>query len=186
MVAPAICGECQAGRHESCVVTWGTPPEGAAGGFACLCQHGVGDESWRWLLADALATRIRFGCEQCYGHDPYAAWEATKTLERTHVLVDDSHFIVQLLRCRACDQDYLWVSTEVVDWSGGDDAQHRQVVPITAAETAELASGGEPDPAALAAFADGRRYLRSDWPTGRESPKISWVAGWFHFVPPQP
>lgn len=47
----------------------------------------------------------------------------------TTILIDDSHLIVSLRSCE-CGRQYLSVFTEVVDWVGGDDAQHHQVIEI--------------------------------------------------------
>jgi hypothetical protein len=132
-----------------------------------------------------MTPKSAFGCARCCGDEPRTAWEATKNLEHVRTLVDDSHFIVQVLRCKLCRQQFLWVTTEIVDWAGGDDAQFRRVVPLTAAEAETLfAEQGEVTPAMLVMFGrENRRYLRFDWPTGVEKPLIRWETGALVFVP---
>jgi len=76
-----------------------------------------------------------FGCRRCYGEDPRAAWayyEEGLAVERE--LVGDSHFLVQLRRCADCGQQFVWIFGEAVDWKGGDDAQRREIVPVSATE----------------------------------------------------
>jgi hypothetical protein len=127
--------------------------------------------------------RREFGCAECNIADAAAAWENTRQLERASTLVDDSHFIFQVLRCKQCGQPFLWITTEIVDWAGGDDAQYRRVIPLTEIEAGALiARDGEPDPDELRPFADGRRYLHVDWPTGAEEPTASWTTGPLSFV----
>jgi hypothetical protein len=124
-----------------------------------------------------------FGCAQCSGDDARDAWENTKELERVSYLVDDSHFIVQVLRCKECAQPFLWVMTEIVDWSGGDDAQYRRVVPLTESEAETFLKSGEPSVAMIESLGGDRRYLRQDWPTGKKKPRVTWATGPLQLVP---
>ena len=81
-----------------------------------------------------------FGCVRCWPADAEAAWEARRALARSAELIEESHFHVMLLACPACDQRYVSVFTETIDWADGDDPQHWSLLPVTAAEAAELTS----------------------------------------------
>lgn len=54
--------------------------------------------------------------------------------------IDESHFIVRMVECKACGDRALVVFTEQVDWKHGDDPQCWHLVPLTRAE-AEYAIG---------------------------------------------
>ena len=113
-----------------------------------------------------------FGCGRCYGDDPRRVWAYyEKGLAVERELAFNSHFIVQLRRCAECGQQFVWIFGESVDWEGGEDAQHRSVVPVTAeeAESVELPS--------LAALGDGRRYLETTWPTDSRKQAVGWATG---------
>ena len=83
----------------------------------------------------------RFGCAACFGDDPATAYE--HRLGITDRLIDDSHFMVLLRRCPACAQAFVTIFTEFIDWSGGDDPQYRDIMPITADEAARMRTMGE-------------------------------------------
>ncbi len=121
----------------------------------------------------------RFGCDACYGDDADAAsLHYGSGVERDVELTDESHFIVWIGHCRMCSQRFVSIFTEDVDWYGGDDAQHRTVVPITADEAAALVErGGSLDLAALGALGEDRRYLEMDWPTGAPDRRTTWSTG---------
>jgi hypothetical protein len=124
----------------------------------------------------------RFGCIQCYGDDAEAtlAQFGRGGLETDRVIVDDSHFIVSLRGCPSCGQAFISVFTEFVDRSGGDDAQYRDIVPVTPDEAAAvLAQGEQVDLRFLGSLGEGRRRLSSDWPTGGER-RVEWRTGAFH------
>ena len=116
-----------------------------------------------------------FGCRRCYGEDPRVAWayyEEGLAVERE--FVGDSHFLVQLRRCADCGQQFVWIFGEAVDWQSGDDAQRREIVPVSATE-AEAA--GRLDYPSLAALGVDRRYLETDWPTDAADPLVEWSTG---------
>jgi len=120
-----------------------------------------------------------FGCPRCYGDDAEHAWafyEDGLVVERE--LAGEPHFIVQLRRCAECGQQFVWVFSESVDWEGGEDAQHRSVVPISEDEAQALEHlGGLVEAESLAALGAGRRYLVTDWPKGAEHATIDWSTG---------
>jgi hypothetical protein len=126
-----------------------------------------------------------FGCERCYGDDAATASAHYRAggLETQRRIVDDPHFIVSLRRCVACGQAFVSIFTEFVDWSGGDDAQYSDIVPVTSEEAATVVSQGENvEVRFLGSLGEGRRRLSSDWPTGGER-RLAWRTGAFWVQP---
>jgi hypothetical protein len=116
-----------------------------------------------------------FGCARCYGKDALTAMAfCTTRLRETHRLVEQSHFGVSLRECPECGQAFASIFTEFVDWSGGEDAQFFDIVPLTGAEVTSLAAqGSRVDLVKLGALGSVRRRLSSAWPTGEEK-TIAW------------
>lgn len=112
--------------------------------------------------------RATLGCARCYGEDAAAAWTWFREgMDVEHTIVDDSHFVVSVRRCRACGQAFVSVFIEFVDWLGGEDAQYRDVLPVSAPEVSELIEYGESvDRSWLGSLGRDRRRLSIDWPTG--------------------
>jgi hypothetical protein len=125
------------------------------------------------------------GCPACFTDDADVSWANCGRLAVDVTLADDSHFIVQLRRCAECGQRYLWVFTEFVDYDKGEDAQYRQVVPVTVAEAASITGRGPGvDLAAyLGSLGGDRRYLRIDWPSDQPEPAARWSGGAFAVFP---
>jgi hypothetical protein len=124
------------------------------------------------------------GCSLCSGQDAELAWASYGRLAIDVCVIDESHFIVQLRRCPECGQRFLWIFTEFVDWEGGEDAQHRQVIPVTEAEAEAVArQGAGVDLAYLGSLGRGRRYLKVDWPPDRPTATARWSTGEFPVVP---
>jgi hypothetical protein len=124
------------------------------------------------------------GCADCRGDDAEAAYRHYKTLPVVAELIDDSHFIVQIRRCGAGGQAYLWIFAEFVDWPGGQDAQYRTILPITDEEVGTLTTRGEQqDLRALEGLGVDRRYLRVDWPSGLPDQRVYWSSGRLVVVP---
>lgn len=84
-------------------------------------------------------------------------------------LVDESHLIVSLRRCPACAQRFLWVFTERIDWTGGDDPQTWTILELTDEEADRLAA--DRDFAPLQAAAATRDALRIHHPA--RGPRVS-------------
>ena len=119
-----------------------------------------------------------FGCAHCAPADAESAAQAARTLELTHRLIDESHYIVSLLRCRHCAQSYLSVFTETIDWIGGEDPQYRTWLPITQEEARLLATRGvSVTERELNALGPQRRSLCVDFP--RDGTKRAF---WHHGV----
>lgn len=111
-------------------------------------------------------TEGQFGCPECWPDAADAAWEARRQLERSRELVDESHFHVMILTCRDCEQAFLSVFTELIDY-GGDDSQGWTLMPLTAEEAQRLS--GLPEDAierAMYEFGADRRSLRRIHPRG--------------------
>lgn len=110
------------------------------------------------------------GCAICMPASADAAWAARRSLAHASVLLDESHFIVNILGCPACGQRFLSVFTEEVDWVDGDDSQYWTLLPINLAEAVDLARrGGEQAAGAVHSLAQGRRCLQRSHPKGEEA-----------------
>ena len=115
------------------------------------------------------------GCSLCGEQDADLAWANYERLAIDEYVVDDSHFIITLRRCPECGRRFVWIFTEFVDWVGGDDAQYRQIVPVSEAEAQAIARGGEHlDLDWLGSLGRGRRHLRTYWPTGHPTEIVLW------------
>jgi hypothetical protein len=124
--------------------------------------------------------RVEFGRSECCGGDDAEAAAAYcfSRLTTTHRVVSDSHFGVSLRECPNCGQQFVVIFTEFVDWSGGDDAQYFDIVPLTGDEAAALVAEQNLDLGALGALGAGRRRLSVDWPTGAAK-RTLWRTGPF-------
>ena len=130
-----------------------------------------------------MAVTTTLGCAACYGTDAKAvlAYYQARGLEIDERLSDDSHFGVTIRHCTRCQQRFLYVFTELVDWQGGDDDQHTDVVPISAAEAAEALQRPS-DLQFLGSLGTGRRRLTTAWPRGAKKKTIEWCTGAFAVV----
>ena len=118
-----------------------------------------------------------FGCEHCWPPAADSAWEARGALTRVVELIDESHYHVMILACSGCTQWFVSVFTETIDWENGDDPQYWTLVPITAAESADLVQERvSPTDTNLNALGPGRRSLRRDHPKG-VAPRLFWGTG---------
>lgn len=118
-----------------------------------------------------------FGCSACWPRDANAAWDARAKFAHLHQLADDSHFRVMILGCPLCQQRYVSVFTEMIDWNDRDDPQHWTLLPITASEADDLLSKRSTlAHAHLNTLGPGRRCLRRDHPSG-EAARTWWGQG---------
>ena len=128
-------------------------------------------------LEGTVEQPFQFGCERCFGADPEAAWKAVREFTELARLIDESHFIVRIVSCPQCDQRYVMVFTELIDWKDGDDPQYRSVLPLTARESEQLmAQGGKVDLRLIESLGTSRRHLRTSWPKGGTQ-GIFWAEG---------
>lgn len=124
-----------------------------------------------------MVTRKKFGCLRCFGASAEAAYEECKKFTAIARLVDESHFIMRIVSCPYCDQRYVSVFTEWVDWGDGEDPQFRSVLPITIHESERLLSQGENvNLRLIESLGKSRRYLAFDWPKDTE-PAVYWAWG---------
>jgi hypothetical protein len=120
-----------------------------------------------------------FGCEHCWPPGATDAWEARGLLTREAELIDELHFHVMILACHKCNQRFVSVFTEMVDWADSDDSQYWKLLPVTEAEVADLVRQREPlTEAKLNALEPGRRCLWRDFPKGSK-PRVFWGNGLF-------
>jgi hypothetical protein len=140
-------------------------------------------------LATRVLGRVRrkgrdgWGCRHCFGP---SAKEALLTRHRARELarlIDDSHFIVRILACPYCQQRAVAVTTELIDWDGGDDPTERSLLPVTVEESERLIAQGESlDLHYLVSLGQGRPYLWNAWPKGGES-SVYWEKGFYRIGP---
>lgn len=84
---------------------------------------------------------------------------------------------MQILACGSCQQHFLSVFTETIDWADGDDPQHWSVLPLTEAEQRTLCQRGPaPSETTLHALAPSRRSLHRDHPKAA-APHTAWGTG---------
>ena len=125
----------------------------------------------------ARMQRQEFGCELCWPAGAGAAWEARDGLTRLKELIDESHFIVAILVCPRCDQRYVSIFTELIDWEDGEDPQYWTLMPITEAEANGLIQQETSlNKISLNALGHGRRSLRRDHPKAGP-PRVFWGSG---------
>ncbi|MGE5828154.1 MAG: hypothetical protein ACM30G_07265 [Micromonosporaceae bacterium] len=128
-----------------------------------------------------------FGCDACYGADAATVWASYRDgLSEEVVLVDESHLLIALRRCRRCAQAFVWIFTEAVDWDGGNDRQCRKIVPLTGDEVGALVGrrdgsrlGDQALLGDLGSLGEGRRYLYTDWPSDAPATQAGWTQGRF-------
>jgi len=117
------------------------------------------------------------GCP-CTGENAEAARRAIRTGERASTLVDESHFMVSVRRCRACGQTFLQAFCERVDWADGDDPQAWVYIPIDDDEREALRKfdARVSEDELRRVVSRPRRFLHEDSPKG--APRtLAWVAG---------
>lgn len=97
----------------------------------------------------------------------------------TGTLIDESHFIVRVMRCGVCGRAWLSVFTEAIDWTGGDDSQRWMYTPLGEEEVGAIRElserAGGVSEADLMKFGTAARTLVRDWPSGQEE-TVEWKA----------
>ncbi len=117
-----------------------------------------------------------FGCAQCWPDSADAAWPMMQKTERGDDICDESHLHIMLSICGTCQQHFLWVFTEKIDWAAGDDPQHWAVLPLTQDEVKARNYALSYD--AAAPLQPTRRSLQVDAPKGGGM-DIFWSTGLF-------
>lgn len=83
---------------------------------------------------------------------------------------EESHSIRRLLQCKGCGQLYFYEFYEEVDWEGGNDPQHRTLIPVSSEGAAEKMKAS-PRRELLNFYP----RLQIDWPANAEEPAVKWV-----------
>jgi hypothetical protein len=120
--------------------------------------------------------RQTFGCGRCWPASAEEAWEAMRSLSIESRPVDESHFIVTIRSCPKCQQRYVSVFTETIDWADGEDPQFWTVLPLAEQEVTRFLQAGPDIELVLNTLAPQRRSLRRDFPKG-EKPTEYWSSG---------
>ena len=98
-------------------------------------------------------------------------------LEVVTTLVDKSHFDVSIRRCQTCQQQFVFVFTEITVWGEDGEPQYSTLIPVDGAEAETiLAMGQHPDLEWIGALRQDRRWLYKNWPSGK-STSIGWSTG---------
>ena len=120
-----------------------------------------------------------FGCEDCWPADADAAWRARNSLRHSEELIDESHFHVVLLACPQCNQRFISVFTETIDWIDGDDPQYWTLLPVTEPEADRLVQQRNTlNETKLNALGPGRRSLWRNHPKAVPA-RVLWGTGIF-------
>jgi hypothetical protein len=120
---------------------------------------------------------MEFGCPTCFGDDAKRVLNNRTVVDVISSCVDESHFWVTLIRCRACRQLFAAVFCETVDMIGGNDPQGHLLVPLTPDEATTLnADDSYAVECALVALAP-RRHVCSYWPSSAPQAEVSWLEG---------
>lgn len=125
--------------------------------------------------------KFTYGCRECYDVDASQAWSLYNSTAVIEPLLDEQQFSIRVHQCTACDQRYLAVFTEKINWKEREVPQQWSVVPVSVDEIAALrnacADGGDLPLVRLVenAFAE-RQCLCLDWPKGSDR-KIFWRQG---------
>lgn len=113
----------------------------------------------------------------CQSEDASAAETFLRGNRELTRVNDESHFIVNLIRCIACRRVYLSVFYELIDWQDGDDSQARNVIEITEEQASSIQAMGEGvNEAAIDGLALDCRHLRMVYPRGGDR-GVEWVEG---------
>jgi hypothetical protein len=84
------------------------------------------------------------------------------SFEQVCTFLNDSHLIRRLLRCKECNQLYLYEFREETDWINGEDPQYRTYIAVTAEEPlVRLINSDEFFSGLLETYA----HIKHDWPS---------------------
>lgn len=120
--------------------------------------------------AESTTTSPTYGCNKCCNDDAFTSWKHGRNLTAT--LVDDPHFSLTIVQCPDCNQKFLKVFTEIVDWVNGDDSQYWDLLPLSDDEAAEIERAGKKvSHEYIMLMSEDRRHLK------RDSHGIRWCSG---------
>ncbi len=120
----------------------------------------------------------KFGCKICDSKSAEDAWKAFVDSKVLESIIDEPHFSIRFRVCRHCEQRYLSVFTETIDWNDGQDPQLWSIIPVDTVEFLKLRNFKNENLLieSLKDFAPERKSLCFDWPKGSE-PKKYWSRG---------
>lgn len=116
------------------------------------------------------------GCDKCWPSEAQSAWELTTKLPIHNRLIDESHFMVMLRNCESCEQTFLQITTETIDWLDGEDPIFRTILPITDTEETNLINQTPISERYLETIGVDRKSLKYAWPKGEEQ-RVYWGRG---------
>jgi hypothetical protein len=90
--------------------------------------------------------------------------------EHVKRLVEESHLLRDVLRCRECGQLYFFEFYEWIDWESGNDPQYSTYIPVQG--DADVAALNEVEPLGLMQFTP---RLERNFPRDAERPAVRWV-----------
>lgn len=129
-------------------------------------------------MNDSASQHPQYGCQQCFPEDLQTASETFYKVTTIVELEQESHFSIKIRQCDSCDQRFLSVFAETIDWDDGEDPQVWSVMPLLEIEAARLtkahADGNLME--ALLRLPSDRKSLLVDFPKGRNK-KINWTTG---------
>jgi hypothetical protein len=108
----------------------------------------------------------KIGCATCFGDDATSAVAHLRSLPRDVCIVEESHFMVRVIACGLCEQQFASVFCERIDWTGGNDPTETLYIPVSRVEVDGLVAAGEAGAErALHALSGPRRFLVRFWPS---------------------
>ena len=82
-------------------------------------------------------------CPRCLGADPQEYLKDLVNFVNGKELIFESHYGVSVCCCPDCDQHWIIIWTERIDWEDGNDDQDTSIVPLTKEEAETLVKQGE-------------------------------------------
>jgi len=121
------------------------------------------------------------GCATCFGDDASEAVTHLRSLVHDVSIVDESHFMVRIIACGLCKQQFASVFCERIDWTGGNDPTETLYIPVSKVEADGLVAAGEAgaEPA-LHVLSGPRRYLVRFWPSAVAEAAVTFTTALVH------
>lgn len=119
-----------------------------------------------------------FGCSHCWVEDPQETRMKLVEIKDVDNLVNEEHYQVKLIHCPQCDQNFVYVYTETIDWASGNDPSYVTVVPLLEEEAKYILVHRERlTEDTINALGPDRKTLRRDFPSWADSPTVYWGQG---------
>lgn len=119
-----------------------------------------------------------WGCSQCWPEIADAAGEAIEHMAINKALIQESHYSIKLRACKTCQQAFVSVFTERIDWQDGEDPQRWLFMPLTPDEITRLSAQNSTSALerSVQLLAPDRKSLCLDSPKGQPE-KVFWTRG---------